>query len=207
MFLSMLFQLPVSLSCVCDLDSVGYHWPNYVFASCLLSHMIATAEYASSGKNILVALNIPHRCYLSSWQTDDKLHKIDGAINCNSETPWATSVTQIFSPLLSPSFYYLLSSSPSSVYPARLSCPATTARAASSVSRAAIKTWARRTNSQMMNTARSRSARSVGAPCSARTGGAATVATTGRGTARWIATAWCLSSALGLVDAFCLRWK
>jgi len=93
--------------------------------------------------------------------------------------------------------------SPSSAYPARLSCPARTVRAASSVSRVAVKT--QRTSLPMMNTARWRSSRSGGAPCSALTGGTATVAFTGRGTARWIATAWCRSSALGPVDAFCLR--
>lgn len=140
--------------------------------------------------------------FIMTSRTDDKCLKnerIDGAINCNSETPWTTA--NVTSPHASST------SSPSSAYPAHLSCPATTARAASSASRAAARTWARRTNSRTTSTARWRSVRSVGAPCSARIGGAATAASTARGTARWIATAWCRSSALGLVDAFCLRWK
>lgn len=134
--------------------------------------------------------------FIGTSASDEKQHSNDGEITCNSKTPWSTH-TNVTSPSST--------SSPSSVYLARLSCHATTARAASSVSRAATRTWARRTNLPMTNTAQWRSAKSAGAPCSALTEGAATAASMGRGTARWIATAWCRSSARGRVDAFCLR--
>ena len=101
------------------------------------------------------------------------------------------------------------------------SCRVTTAGAASSASKAAPRTWALRTSSPTMSTAQLRRAKTDEAPCSSLTAATATVATAkarhastpwhptleGRGTAQWTAMAWCLSSALGPADGFCLRWK
>lgn len=137
-----------------------------------------------------------HTYCLSSWLQELMTNSVKIDLNI---------LHRFYKCLFSLSFFYLHPFSRSSAYLARLSCPVTTVKAASSVSRAAVRTWAQRMNLQMMSTAQLRSARSAGAPFSARTAGAATVASTGRGTARWIAMAWCLSLALGLVDAFCLR--
>ena len=64
--------------------------------------MTALAEYASLGKSVLVALHFSHPtdvAFILTSVTDDKQQKNDAAINCNSETPSATSITQM-SPLL-----------------------------------------------------------------------------------------------------------
>ena len=162
---------------------------------------MAPAQYSSSWEIALVASDFPHILPFilqNWWQTPYKWSTV--IQNCHQ-------LHQSHKCLLSSSLFCLLSSSPSWAYPARLSSPAITVRAASLVSRAAIRTWAQRMNLPMMSTARLRSARSAVVPCSALTGGTATVDSMERGTAQWIATGWCHSSALGLVDAFCLRWK
>lgn len=101
------------------------------------------------------------------------------------------------------------------------SCRVTTAVAASSASKAVPRTWAPRTSSPTTSTAQLRRAKTDEAPCLSLTAATATVATAkarhastpwhptleGRGTAQWTAMAWCLSSALGPADGFCLRWK
>lgn len=102
-------------------------------------------------------------------------------------------------------FLFLAFYSLFSAYPGPLSCHATIAKVASSVSKAAARMWAQRTNLLMMSTARWKSVRSAGVPCLVPTGAAATAASTGREIAQWIAMEWCHSSARGRVDAFCLR--
>lgn len=100
-------------------------------------------------------------------------------------------------------------------------CRATIAGAASSASKAAPRTWARRMSLPTTNTVRWRRAKIAEAPCSFRSAATATVATAkahhtsthwrptreGRGTALWTAMEWCRSLAPGLADGFCLRWK